>query len=244
MLEAFVWGLVGAASLVLGALIVQVHTPRPRALGLVMGFGAGVLLASVSFELVDEAVTVAGGLGSTAIGFFAGALTFFAGDVAIGRYGRYERRKAIRPTPTDASPLSIVLGASLDGIPESAALGLTVLREGSVGVALLFAVFVSNLPESIAASSGLLESGWTRVHVTLLWSGIALVSGLAAAIGYVALDGAGNDANAFVLAFAGGAILTMLSTTMMPEAYEHAGRAVGLMTTLGFAVAYTINWLA
>jgi ZIP family zinc transporter len=140
--------------------------------------------------------------------------------------------------------LSIVLGAALDGIPESAALGLTVLREGSVGVALLFAVFVSNVPESIAASSGLLESGWTRVHVTLLWSGIALVSGLAAAIGYVALDGAGNDANAFVLAFAGGAILTMLSTTMMPEAYEHAGRAVGLMTTLGFAVAYTINWLA
>jgi ZIP family zinc transporter len=244
VLEAFVWGLVGAASLVLGALIVQFHTPRPHALGLVMGFGAGVLLASVSFELVDEAVSVSGGLGSTALGFFAGTLAFFAGDVAIGRYGRYQRRKAIRPAPADASPLSIVLGAALDGIPESAALGLTVLQEGTVGVALLFAVFVSNLPESIAASGGLLQSGWTRVHVTLLWSGITLISGLAAALGYVALDGAGNDAHAFVLAFAGGAILTMLSTTMMPEAYEHAGRAVGLVTTLGFAVAYTINWLA
>ena len=47
-----------------------------------------------------------------------------------------------------------------------------------------------------------------------------------------------------MFAFAGGAILTMLSTSMMPEAYEHAGRTVGLAVTFGFAVAFAITWLS
>jgi ZIP family zinc transporter len=46
-----------------------------------------------------------------------------------------------------------------------------------------------------------------------------------------------------VLAFAAGAILTMLADTMFPEAYQHAGKLVGVVTTLGFAVAFTIHLL-
>jgi zinc transporter, ZIP family len=242
--EAFLWGLLAASSLLLGALIVQVHDPNPRLLGLVMGFGAGVLISSVAFELVDDAVDIAGGLGSTTVGFFAGAFVFFFGDILIGRVGKYMPADAPDTSHAsgEASPLSIVLGAALDGIPESAALGLTLLQTGDIGVSLLVAVFVSNLPESIAATSGLLEAGWSRVRVLLLWSVIAVVCAVAAALGYVLLDDASNDAYAFVLAFAGGAILTMLSTSMMPEAYERAGRLVGLVTTLGFAVAFALNW--
>jgi len=243
VLEAFWWGLLAASSLVVGAVIVQVRAPGATVLGLVMGFGSGVLLSSVAFELVEDALTVAGGLRSTTLGFFAGALVFFVGDVAIGRADRYRARRDGPPAAAAASPLAIVLGAALDGIPESAALGLTVLREGSVGVSLLVAVFISNVPEAIAATAGLIETGWTRLHVFALWSFIALVSGISAAVGYRVLDGASADANAFVLAFAGGAILTMLSTSMTPEAYEHAGRAVGLATTLGFAVAFSMNWM-
>ncbi len=245
MIEAFLWGLLAASSLVLGALIVQVHDPNPRLLGLVMGFGAGVLISSMSFELVEEAVDVAGGLGSTSLGFFAGALVFFFGDLLIGRFDKYKPASGTDAgSRTDASPLAIVLGAALDGIPESAALGLTLLQTGDIGISLLVAVFVSNLPEAIAATSGLMQSGWTRGRVLLLWSAIAIVSGLAAGLGYALLDDASPDAYAFVLAFAGGAILTMLSTSMMPEAYERGGRAVGLATTLGFAVAFGINWLS
>jgi ZIP family zinc transporter len=243
VVEAFLWGLLGASSLVLGAFVVRVHSPHPTALGLTMGFGAGVLLSAVSFELVEEAVSVSGGLRSTALGFFAGALTFYFGDAAISRFGHYQDRKSIEPETTDASPLAIVLGTALDGIPESAVLGLTLLQSGQIGVTMLVAVLVSNLPESIAASNGLLHSGWRPRNVYLLWTGIALTSGVAAGLGYALLDGASPDAIAFVLAFAGGAILTMLSTTMMPEGYEHAGRSVGLATTLGFAVAFAINWL-
>ena len=235
MSEAFFWGLVGGSSLVLGALIVFIREPARKALGLIMGFGAGVLLSAVSFELVDEALTVAGGEGGTALGFFAGALVFYAGDTAIARIGKSDGE--------GESGLSIVLGTVLDGVPESAVLGLILLQTGEVGISMLVAVFLSNLPESIAASSSLLESGWERFRVLALWTGVALVSAVSAAAGYALLDGSSPYTLAFVLAFAGGAILTMLSTTMIPEAYEDVHRPVGLATTLGFAVALAINLL-
>ena len=142
----------------------------------------------------------------------------------------------------DGDALGIVLGTVLDGIPESAVLGLTLLQSGGIGVSMLVAVFVSNLPESIAASSSLLAAGWARCRVYLLWIVVALVSALAAALGYQLLDGAPNEAVAFVLAFAGGAILCMLTSTMVPEGYEKAGRLTGLVATLGFAIAFFINW--
>jgi zinc transporter, ZIP family len=243
MIEAFLWGLMAGASLVLGAAVAAVREPDRRTLGLVMGFGAGVLLSAVSFELVEEAVTVAGGTGGTAAGFFAGALVFLGGDWAIGRMG-YRDRKSIAGTAASASGLAITLGIVLDGIPESAVIGLTLLESGTVGVAMLVAVFISNVPESIAATTGLRSSGWTLPRLFGLWTGTAVACGLASAAGYGLLDGASRQVVAFVLAFAGGAILAMLSTTMMPEAYEHAGRLVGLATTIGFATAIAVDWVA
>jgi ZIP family zinc transporter len=243
LIEAFLWGLLAGTSLLLGALIVGVHTPRAPALGLLMAFGAGVLLSAVSFELVEEATEVADSLGSTTLGFFTGALVFYFGDRAISSFG-YENRKDVSGEASDASGLTIVLGAALDGIPESAVLGLTLLQTGEIGVSMLVAVFVSNVPEAIAATTGLRKSGWTPARVYLLWGMIVAVSAVSAAAGYALLDDASPAAIAFTLAFAGGAILTMLSTSMIPEAYEHALRRAGLATTFGYAVAFAINWVA
>ena len=242
MAEAFAWGLLGASSLVLGALIVFVHDLGSEALGLVMGFGAGVLLSAVSFELFEEAVSTSAT--GTALGFFIGALVFVTGDSLLARMANGRRDASRPPDPShSAAALPIVLGSVLDGIPESAVLGLTLLQSGSIGIALLAAVFISNLPEAIAATSDLLLGGWARRKVIVMWIGIALASALAAGLGYFLLDGASAEVLAFTLAFAGGAILVMLATSMIPEAYERAGRASGLLVTLGFAVAYAIHSL-
>ena len=241
MTEAFLWGLLAASSLLLGAVIVSVHALHPRALGLVMAFGAGVLLSSVFFDLIEDAVSIAGGLESTTFGFFVGAVTFTVGDIAISRFG-YRDRKDIDAAPQDASGLTIVLGALLDGVPETAVLGLTLLRTGEIGVSLLVAVFVSNIPESIAATASLRSSGWTTARIYVLWSVITVACALAAGAGYAFLDGASPDALAFIYAFAAGAILTMLATSMMPEAFEHAGRAAGLATVFGTTVAFALDW--
>ena len=136
-----------------------------------------------------------------------------------------------------------MLGTVLDGIPESMVIGLTIFEGGAVGAAYLAAVFISNLPEAISSTSGLAASGWRKARILWMWIAIALISGVASLAGYGLFQDSSPDTVAFVLAFAAGAILTMLAETMMPEAYEHGGKLVGVVTTLGFAVAFTIHLL-
>jgi zinc transporter, ZIP family len=224
---------------VLGGLL-ALHRPiGRRPLGLVMAFGAGVLISAVAFELVEEAFDTSSGDG-VALGLLTGSLVFFVGDTLIDRM---DGTGGAGATGGGGLGLAIVLGTVLDGVPESVVLGLTVLEEGGVSVALLVAVFLSNLPEAIAATSELAGSGWSRRRVVALWTFVALASAASALAGYALFGDASAATLAFVLAFAGGAILCMLADTMMPEAFEHGGKAVGLVTTFGFALAFAISSL-
>jgi ZIP family zinc transporter len=243
MAAAFGWGTLAASSLVIGALVALRFRIGLRTIGLIMGFGAGVLISALSFDLVEEAVEKSSGHGWVAAGVFAGCGVFFGGNLLIDRLGGGARKKAKGDQDDGGSPLAIVLGTVLDGIPESMVIGLTIYEGGAVGAAYLAAVFISNLPESISSTSGLLSSGWAKSRILWMWIAIALVSGLASLAGYALFQDSAPDTVAFVLAFAAGAILTMLAQTMMPEAYEHGGKYVGVVTTLGFAVAFTIHTL-
>ena len=242
MWGALFWGLFAGSSLILGGAIALTFPIGERLLGLIMAFGAGVLISAVAFELVAEAYETAAGSGSLALGLAAGALTFFVGDALVDRMGG-EGRKKMHGTAGTGSALAIVLGIVLDGIPESAVIGLGLLGGTGVSVAVIAAVFLSNLPEAIAATHGLKADGWERRKILGLWTAVTVVCGLASLLGYVALDSAGPSALAFVLAFAGGAILTMLADTMMPEAFEHGGKLVGLVTTFGFGLAFALTML-
>ena len=239
---AFGWGILAASSLVIGAIVALLFRIPLRAIGLIMGFGAGVLISAVSFDLVEEAIGKSSGHGWVIGGLLAGCLVFFGGDQLIDRFGGSERKDATGGQES-GSALSIVLGTVLDGLPESIVIGLTIFEGGAVGAAYLTAVFISNLPESISSTAGLAAGGWKRSRILWMWIAIALISGLASLAGYGLFQDSSPGTVAFVLAFAGGAILTMLADTMMPEAYEHGGKLVGVMTTLGFAVAFTIQTL-
>ncbi|WP_426244527.1 ZIP family metal transporter [Nocardioides sp. LHG3406-4] len=239
---AFAWGLASASSLVIGSLIAMWLHLSLRVIGLIMGFGAGVLISAVAFDLVEEAAEKSSGEGAVAWGLFVGCGVFFGGDWLISRLGGGDRKAATGGQEGD-SPLAIVLGTVLDGIPESMVIGLTIYEGGAVGVAYLAAVFISNLPEAISSSTGLLSAGWRTSRVLWMWIGIALVSAVASMAGYGLFQDSPPATAAFVLAFAAGAILTMLANTMTPEAFEHGGKLVGVVTTLGFAVAYAIHTL-
>ena len=213
---AFGWGTLAAFSLVIGALIALWFRLSLRMIGLIMGFGSGVLISAVAFDLVEEAAGKASGHGWAIAGIFAGCLVFFGGDRLIDRLGGGKRKK---PTGDQGggSALAIVLGSVLDGIPESMVIGLTIFEGGAVGAAYLIAVFISNLPESISSTTGLIKGGWKKSRVLWMWIVIALISGLASLAGYGLFQSASPDVVAFVLTFAAGAILTMLANTMMPE---------------------------
>jgi zinc transporter, ZIP family len=241
MLEALLAGTFAGSSLLLGAAIALVRPPRERTLGLIMAFGSGVLISAVAYDLVLEAVSISGGAGIP-LGAAAGAFTFYAGDRAIGSAGG-GRRKAVARTGSEGSPNAVVLGTILDGIPESIVIGLTLLAGEGVSVALFAAVFLSNLPEAMAATSGLAASGVARGRIIVMWTLVMIVSGLAAWAGYAVLGEASPWVVAVVMAFAAGAVLTMLADTMMPEAFAHGGNTAGLATTLGFVVAIAIAGL-
>jgi ZIP family zinc transporter len=236
------WGLLAGSSLLLGGALALMLPIAERTLGLIMAFGSGVLISAVAYELVAEAFGTAGGSGMVALGLAAGAVTFFVGDMLVGRLGGAGRKNMHRAAGT-GSALAIVLGIVLDGIPESAVIGLGLLEGHGVSVAVIAAVFLSNLPEAIAATTGLRSDGWTPGRIMGLWALVALVCGLSSLFGYAVFDSAGPEALAFVLAFAGGAILTMLADTMMPEAFKHGGKLVGLATTLGFGLAFALTML-
>ncbi len=242
MAAAFGWGTLAASSLVIGAGLALVFRIGFRTIGLIMGFGAGVLISAVSFDLVEEATQKSSGQVSVAAGIFAGCGVFFGGDWLINRLGGGERKDA-KGAQEDGSALAIVLGTVLDGIPESMVIGLTIFEGGEVGAAYLAAVFISNLPEAISSTSGLVTGGWPKARILWMWIAIALISGIASLAGYGLFQNSSPDTVAFVLAFAAGAILTMLANTMMPEAFEHGGKLVGVVTTLGFAVAFGIHTL-
>ena len=237
---SFGWGFLAAAPLIAGGAVALRYRVGERTLGLVMAFGSGVLISAVAFELVQEAWDKEGAHAGFALGLFAGSLTFWAGDLLIDHRGGAQRKSAAG-AQAEGSPLAIVLGTILDGVPESIVLGLTLVIEGSVSAAFLVAVALSNIPEALAATTGLVRAGWTKAHVMLLWLGVALLLGLAALAGYALFDTASDGVVAFVLSFAGGAILTMLADTMMPEAFEHGGKLVGVATTFGFALAFAIS---
>lgn len=240
MSGAFLWGLVAGSSLVVGGVVaLRVRIPQ-TALGLIMAFGAGVLISAVAYELVGEAFDTSPGSGAVALGLFAGAGAFFAGDFLIDRLGGQDR-KSSGGEQAAGSSLAIVLGIVLDGIPESIVIGLGLLEGGGVSVAVIAAVFLSNLPEALAATTGLTRAGWPRTRILFLWTSVMTVCAFASLVGYAAFDTASPRTIAFVLAFAGGAILTMLADTMMPEAFKHGGKIVGLATTLGFAVAFALT---
>ena len=229
------WGSVAGAGLLLGAAIaLLVPIPR-RVIGLIMGFGAGALISALAFELADEAM-IHGGVDALVIGLAGGALTFFFADAYVDRRGA-EHRKRSGDQMQGSSASALVLGSLLDGIPEAVAVGISLLAAGEVGIAVVGAVFLSNVPEALSASTGMRTVGHGTRYIVGVWLGVTVASVVASAAGFALLGDASGNVIGVIEAFAAGAVLTMLADTMMPEAFEEGGPAVGLVTVLGFAVA-------
>lgn len=239
MINAFLWGFLATISLAVGGLIGIFFKIGKRPLGLIMAFGAGVLISAVAYELVFKAIKGSVGSGASLIGLLSGAVVFFVVDLLISKMGA-QGRKDFTGVHKANFALPIVLGTILDGIPETLVVGMSLLGGGEVGLGMLVAVFISNLPEAIAGTSGMVAGAWSRKKIMMLWLLIAVVCALSSMAGYSLLGNASPTTVSFIQTFAGGAILVMLANTMIPEAFEHGGKLAGIFNVLGFAVAVSI----
>ncbi|TWX35566.1 ZIP family zinc transporter [Frigoribacterium sp. ACAM 257] len=263
LLLAGLAGLLSGLSLVVGSLVAWfVRVPR-ELVALVMAFGAGVLISALAFDLVDEA-TSSGGFVPTVSGFVVGAVVYVVLDQLL-EHGGFRRKRHRRhhgegsqgdstsdshggggrggkaAAASGGTGLGIALGALLDGVPETAVQGVSLTGGGTLSVAILVAVVISNFPEGMSSTADLKESGRGARYVFGLWSGIAVICALSAIGGYVLLGGVPEGAQSFVMAFAAGAILAMICDTMIPEAFRKAQTLTGLVTVLGFVASYAVH---
>ena len=239
VIQAAVWGFVAASALPLGALVAMRTTLSTRTVGAIMAFGAGTLISAVTFELVEQAFDRAD-LWPVVAGLGLGAVVFTAGDAALVRAGGRRHRDGVGGEAGNDGGLTIALGAVLDGVPESLVLGISLASGGAISITFLIAVFISNVPESLASTRGMLDAGQRRGRVLLLWVVVALVSGVVAAMG-ATLDGLDQAIVALVQSFAAGALLALIADSLLPDAYREAGLRTGLFVVLGFALAFGLT---
>lgn len=241
----------------LGAFVGIYTKISKHVIGAIMAFGSGVLISALTTDLMQRAYE-SGGFDSVSIGFVSGALLFVGGDYLIDRFGghvrkrghsnRYQAKHPKQSAGSDAALASsgsaIFLGAMMDGIPESAAIGVGLAAGQGFGLIMLVAVFLSNLPEGISGALGMKQAGKTPGYIMAVWSSVVLTTGVSSVLGYQFLAKAAPDIMAASLAIAAGAILAMLADTMMPEAFEEGGRLVALVTVLGFLAVFVVSRLA
>ncbi len=244
MVEALLWGCFAASALLLGGIQTIFWQPSKKTVGLITAFGVGVLLSAVSFELIEVAFKSVGTHISLPIGFVSGALTFYLGSSWImrnypGKTRRQKRYQAV--TSNTGSGLPVVFGSVLDGIPESLVLGLSLVSGASVSAVMVIAVFLSNMPEAITATKDLLTAGWRKRTILGMWTVVVILLSLSSLIGFIALNSAPPSTVAFVLSFSAGALLTMLSDAMAPEAYHESGQLAGVATSIGFGLAFFMS---
>jgi ZIP family zinc transporter len=243
-LQAGLWGLLAGSALLIGAGIGYfAHLPQ-RLIAAVMAFGSGTLISALAFDLMDEAFR-RGGVDSTAIGFLGGAVVYTLANWLLAQHGAKHRKRSGGQQPSEqqdsGSGLANAVGAQHDGIPESIVIGVSMIAGGAVSWVAVVAIFLSNIPEGLSSSAGMRKAHRSRLYVFGVWGAIALISGAAALAGYVVFRHFSADIIAATTAVAAGAILAMLSDTMIPEAFEAAHDFAGLITVFGFLTAFTLT---
>jgi ZIP family zinc transporter len=227
MLEAFGWGFLAQSSLLLAGLLVCWVTVPTRLVGVLGGFGAGAMIAAVSFDLLPEAEAHIEPW-QTGVWMLVGVAVFLLADAFVER--RFGSAGA-------GGAMGIVVGSVVDGIPESMILGIQTGAGLTISVSFVVAVFISNIPQAIAPSADLAASGWGPRRLGRLWFIVVFACGLAAALGFLGADLTGAVQGDRAAALAAGGLLAMLTNSLMPFSFERGGPLAGAATALGFCLS-------
>jgi zinc transporter, ZIP family len=231
MINAFLLGAVAQVTLLLSGLVPFNWTIPTRYIGWLAGFGAGALIAAIADDLAPQALSL--GSPTFAVWLLFGAMIFILLDrVVAKRFGG---------EGGGSGPLGIVLGALVDGVPESLIFGIEIATGMVISWAFLFAVMVSNIPQALAPSADLAQSGWSRTRVSRMWGAVVLLCGIAAAVGYFAAEVDPDATGAHAAAIAAGGLLTMLTNSLIPFAYERGDEWSGFFMVVGFATSYMFS---
>ncbi|MDG5786762.1 ZIP family metal transporter [Evansella sp. AB-P1] len=268
MWNAILWGTIAASATLMGALVVLKFSIPKKVIGFIMALGTGALIGATTYELLEESLEISGFM-EVAIGFLGGALLFTLLDFWIShKGGGHQRKQSDRGGDVDdqttlltkvngdkkgkkkssstnesKSGKGIFIGTVMDTLPESAMIGMSLIGGGSVSLALVVSIFISNIPEGLSSTVGLQKSGYSKKKILFLWILVVFFSALSSLAGATLLEEASDSVKAIVSCFAGGAIIAMIASTMMPEAYKEGGPVVGFVTSIGVFISLWLHYL-
>lgn len=226
VLGAFGVGLAAQSSLLIAGVIVCWVTVPTKIVGILAGFGAGAMVAAIAFDLVPESGSLVSW--EVAAGMAAGVAIFLAGDWFVEqKFG----------DQGEGGAMGIVVGSVVDGVPESVILGIQIAAGQPLSAAFVAAIWISNVPQAIAPSADLAADGWGVLRLARLWAAVVAACGVAAAVGYLAVDLIGTANGAWMAAIAAGGLLAMLTDSLIPFSYERASDWAGAATVLGFVLS-------
>ncbi|MGN6221923.1 MAG: ZIP family metal transporter [Microbacterium sp.] len=249
-------GLIGGGTLLVGAAVAWFVDIPQRVVAGIMALGAGVLISTLAFELVEEAADD-GGLVPTTVGFLGGAILYIVADQLVSRPKKQQpasgvdgdgsasivARRAAGAGAASGAGLVIAIGALIDGIPESIVMGLSVLQ-GGISIPIVAAIAISNFPEGLGSTAALKRGGSSGRFVAMLWIGIAVITVVASMLGFAAFQTAPPNLIALITTIAAGGLLAMVCNTMIPEAFDEQHALTGLWATIGFLGAFLLHELA
>jgi ZIP family zinc transporter len=224
VLESFLVGALAQSSLLITGLLVYAISLSSNAVGQLAGFGAGALLGAAAFQLVPEAQA---SLDSLEIGIWL----LIGGGVFVVADRFIERRFG------ESGAMGIVVGNINDALPESLIFGIQLGGGLTLSLPFIAAVWVSNIPQVMPPAADLAAASWKRSRQALLWGGVVLAAGIFSAAGFVIAQAVSDADGARLAAFTIGGLVAMLTTSMIPFAYEKGGLAAGIWAVAGFGIS-------
>ena len=238
--QAVLFGLAASSALVIGGIVGASWRAPRQVTGVLLAFASGALISAFALELFGPAFEEGGAL-PAGLGLLAGAAVFVSVDVALDKrvaHPKADGREEAKQASRRGIGLPLLAAVTLDGIPENAALGVSLIEEASV--TLLIAIFFSNLPESLVGANSMREEGRSKGFAIGIWCVCGFLLALAVVVGRVALEGVDPKTLAVLLSFAGGAVLASLADTLMPEAFEHGKPYNAFAIAAGFFLSFVL----
>jgi|TARA_B100001094_G_C18133711_1_gene773767 ZIP family zinc transporter len=247
--DAALWSFVAMVPVLISAAFGLRFSPSKRFTAVFLAVSAGMLIALLSYDLLEAAFEV-GGMYFAILGFFLGIFLYVGANKLVARGGIFRRNSSdsggvglltAKQREEKSAAMALVIGAALDGIPESMSIGISFLDNKLVTISVIVAVAVANIPEGLASGVGLKRSGYSVKNILLTWLLVVLACVVASVAAFATMRDAPDGVKAVMTALAGGGVLAMTLQTVIPEAWEETHDAIALFAGLGFAAAFFVS---
>ncbi len=208
-----------------GAVALILKNPRNELLSVILGFSGGIMLAIVLTDLLPEAITL-GSLKTAILGMLLGMVLILFIDLYLPLFKELENTPG--PARFIRTGAMLGLGIAMHNLPEGIAMGAGYIRSPVLGLTLALTIALHNIPEGVAMA-GPLHAGRMPTGQIIFYTSLAgLPEGFGAFIG-ASVSSVSPLVLSLALSFAGGAMLYIIASELIPGAQKLAKKHEGMI---------------